>query len=56
MPTLMRCLAGGGKKLAIIIAFLENGRLAGGSCCSRLARAGVQVLKAAAGPEVPYFF
>ena len=52
MRTLMRCRAGGGKKLAIVIAFLENGGLAGGSCCSRLARAGVQVLKVAAGPEI----
>ena len=27
-------------------------RTGGGSCCSRLARAGVQVLKVAAGPEI----
>ena len=45
MHTLMYCLAGGSKKLAIVIAFLENVRLAANSCCSRLARAGVQVLK-----------
>ena len=30
MRTLVRCRAGGGKKLAIVIAFLENSGLAGG--------------------------
>ena len=49
---LVCCLAGGGKKIAIVIAFQENGGLAGDSCCCRLARAGVQVLKVAAGPEI----
>ena len=52
MRTLVHCWTGGGKKIVTVIAFLENGGLAGGSCCSRLARAGVQVLKAAAGPEI----
>ena len=52
MRTRVRCRAGGGKKVAIVIAFLEDGGLARGSCCSRRARAGVQVLKAAAGPEI----
>ena len=52
MRTLMCCLAGGGKKIAIVIAFLENGGLAGNRCCPRLARAGVQVLKVAAGPVI----
>ena len=52
MRTLVRCLAGGGMKVAIVIAFLENVGLAGNSCCSRLARAGEQVLKVAAGPEI----
>ena len=49
-----RALPGGsgGKKIAVVIAFLENGGLVGGSCCSRLARAGVQVLKTATGPEI----
>ena len=47
MCTLVRYLAGGGKKLTIVIAFLDNGGLAGGSCWSRMARAGVQVLKVA---------
>ena len=47
MHTLVRCLAGGNKKLALVIAFLDNGGLAEGSCCSRMAKAGVQVLKAA---------
>ena len=50
--TLVCCLAGGGTKVAIVIAFLENGGLAGNSCCSRLARADVQVLKEAAGPVI----
>ena len=49
---MVHCRAGGGKKIAIVIAFLEDGGLAGGSCCSRLVRAGVQVLKVAAGPEI----
>ena len=48
----VRCLAGGVKKLATVIAFLENIGLAGSSCCSRSARAGAQVLKVAAGPEI----
>ena len=52
MRTLVHRRAGGGKKIAIVIAFMEDGGLAGGSCCSRLPRAGVQVLKAAAGPEI----
>ena len=52
MRTLVRCLAGGGTKVAIVIAFLENVRLAGNSYCSGLARAGVQALKVAAGPEI----
>ena len=29
MRTLVRCRAGGGKKIAIVIAFLEDGGLAG---------------------------
>ena len=52
MHTLVCCLAGGGTKVAIVIAFLENSGLAGNSCCFRLARAGVQVLKVAAGPVI----
>ena len=52
MRILVRCLAGGGTKVAIVIAILENVGLAGNSCCSRLARAGEQVLKVAAGPEI----
>ena len=43
-------LVGGGTKVAIVIIFLENVRLAGNRRCSRLARAGV--LKVAAGPEI----
>ena len=30
MRTLVRCRVGGGKKIAIVIAFLEDGGLAGG--------------------------
>ena len=52
MRTLVCCLAGGGKKIAIVITFLENGGLAGNRRCPRLARAGVQVLKVAAGPVI----
>ena len=52
MRTLVCCLAGGGTKVAGVIAFLENVGLAGNSCCCRLVRAGVQVLKAASGPEI----
>ena len=48
----MHCLEGGGKNLAIVIAFLENSGLVGNSCYSKLARAGVQILKVAAGPEI----
>ena len=52
MRTLVHCLEGDGKKLAIVIAFLENSGLVGNSCCSKLARGGVQILKVAAGPEI----
>ena len=52
MRTLVCCLARGGKKIATVIAFLEKGGLAGNHCCSRLVRAGVQVLKVAAGPVI----
>ena len=36
MRTLVCCLAGGGKKIAIVITFLENGGLAGNRRCPRL--------------------
>ena len=52
MRTLTHCSAGGGKKVAIVIAFLENVGLAGNSCCFRLVSASVHVLKVAAGPEI----
>ena len=52
MRTLVCCLARGGKKIAIVITFLENSGLAGNCRCSRLARAGIQVLKVAAGPVI----
>ena len=52
MRTLVHCLAGGGTKVAIVIVFLENVGLAGNRRCSRLARAGVQVLKVAAEPVI----